>query len=138
MATATSTRRPVRVVKGANFEPKRVRKAKRKTLVRGYVGNKVADFKVEMADRAEFYRNLRLMKLQRRKVAHELRVLTDQLRALQREVASVEHRFPTVNLALVDETHDLVKDALKAASVAADEFFVFSRQPVYYIKELAA
>jgi hypothetical protein len=123
-------------VRGANFEPKRVRKAKRKALVRGYVSNKVADFKAEMADRAEFFRNLRMMKLQRRKIAHEMRVLADQLGALQREVGSVEHRHPTVDLRVVDETHDLVREALKAATVAADEFFTFSRQRIYYVKEL--
>lgn len=136
--TATRTRRPVRVVKGANFEPKRVRKAKRKALVRGYFANKKADIRTEMADRAEFFRNLRAMKMQRRKIAHEMRVLADQLRALERDVANVEHRHPTVNLAVVDQTHDVVHDAVKAATVAADEFFVFSRQRMYYVKELAA
>ncbi|UBU19231.1 hypothetical protein [Nonomuraea gerenzanensis] len=127
--------KPLRTV---NFEPKRIRKAKRKALVRGYVANKVADVRTEMQDRAEFFRNLRIMKMQRRKIAAEMAFLADDLRALQREVASVERRHPTVDLKLVDETHDLVRDALKAASVAADEYFAFSRQRIYYIKELAA
>jgi hypothetical protein len=128
----------VKPVRGANFESKRVRKAKRKALIRGYVGNKIVDVKMEAADRAEFYRNLRLVKLQRRKIAQQMRGLCDQLRALEREVAAVEHRVPTVDLRLVDETHDAVREALKAAVVAADEFFLFSRQKVYYIKETAA
>ncbi|MEU4235612.1 hypothetical protein AB0F17_66090 [Nonomuraea sp. NPDC026600] len=127
-----------RPLKAANFEPKRVRKAKRKVLIRGYVGNKMADVKIELADRSEFFRNLRLVKLQRRKIAQEMHVLADRLRALQREVASIEHRVPTVDLALVDETRELVGDALKAAAAAADEFFVFSRQRIYYVKDLAA
>lgn len=127
-----------RPLKAANFEPKRVRKAKRKVLIRGYVGNKVADVKLEMADRAEFYRNLRLMKVARRKIAREMQVLADRLRVLKTEVARVEDRIPTVNLRLADETRDLVHDAVKAATVAADEWHTFSRQRIYYIKELAA
>jgi hypothetical protein len=138
MANATRQRPPVRAVEEWNFEPRNKRKAKRKALIRGYVGNKIADVKMEAADRAEFYRNLRLMKLQRRKIASEMRVLCDQLRALAREVGNVEHRIPTVDLRVVDETHDAVKDALKAATAAADEWFVFSRQRVYYFKEGAA
>lgn len=135
---ATPNRRPIKVVRGANFEPKRVRKAKRKALIRGYLANKRADLRAERADRAEFFRNLRQMKIQRRKIAAEMRALTDRVRALQSEVATVEHRHPTVDLRLVDETRDLVKDALKSVTAAADDYFAFSRARIYYVKELAA
>lgn len=139
MATAASTKaRPVRVVKGANFEPKRVRKAKRKALVRGYLANRVADAKAEAADRAEFFRNLRMMKITRRKVAWEMGLLREQLRVLEQTVSAVERLHPNVDLRLVDETHDLVHSAYKTVAVAADEFWTFSRQRIYYVKELAA
>jgi hypothetical protein len=126
------------VLTSANFEPKRVRKQRRKALVRAYLANKRADFSAARADRAEFFRNLRLVKVQRQKIAREMRVLALTLSALQREVAAVEDREPTVDLAVVDEAHDLVRSALKAANGAADEFFLFSRQRIYYFKETAA
>jgi hypothetical protein len=136
MTAKTGQSRPIKVVRGGNFEPKRVRKAKRKALIRGYLANKVADVRTEMQDRAEFFRNLRLIKLQRREIAAEMSFLAEDLRALSREVGAVEQRYPAVDLKLVDEAHDLVLDAIKSASAAASDWFAFSRQRVYYIKEL--
>jgi hypothetical protein len=138
MATTTTRSRPVRVVEGANFEPKRVRKAKRKALIRSVIANRVAETQANFADKQEFFRNLRLMKVARRKIAYEMAVLREQLRVLEQLVGNVEHTHPTVDLKLVDETHDLVHAAHKVVAVAADQWQTFSRQRIYYVKELAA
>lgn len=137
MATPTSTKaRPVRVVKGSNFEPKRVRKAKRKALLRGMVGNTIADVRSEFEDRAEFYKNLRMIKLRRRHVAKEMQVLADMVRGLFSEVQRVENREPDFSAPSLHEAHDAVKAAVTSTSVAADEFAMFARNRVYYVKEL--
>ncbi|WP_433501830.1 hypothetical protein ACQP1K_29470 (plasmid) [Sphaerimonospora sp. CA-214678] len=137
MATPTSTKaRPIRAVKGSNFEPKRVRKAKRKALLRGMVGNTIADVRSEFEDRAEFYKNLRMIKLRRRHVAKEMQVLADMVKGLLSEVQRVENREPDFSAATLHEAHDLVKAAVTSVSVAADEFALFARNRVYYVKEL--
>lgn len=137
MATSTNTRaRPVRAVKSANFEPKRVRKAKRKALIRGVVGNAVADVRSELDDRAEFYKNLRMIKLRRRHIAKEMGVLTDMVRALLGEVQRLGNRHPDFTAPTLHEAHDLIKAAYSSTATAADEFRLFSRNRVYYVKEL--
>ena len=75
MATAKARAKPVRAVTGSNFEPKRIRKAKRKALIRAQFGNMTANVRAAAEDRAEFYRNLRTMKLKRRLIAREMRKL---------------------------------------------------------------
>lgn len=128
--------RPVRAVTGSNFEPKRVRKAKRKMLLRGQVGNLVEDVRSEYEDRAEFYRNLRMIKLRRKHVAREMTSLAEMVRALLDEVQRVETRNPDAAGAALDEARELVKTAYGSVSTAADEFKLFARNRVYYIKEL--
>lgn len=136
MATAASTRpRPVRAVGGSNFEPKRVRKARRKVLVRGMVGNIVADARMGAQDRAEFYRNLRMVKLRRRHLAKEMATLAGMVQGLRDSVQNAANRRPDLrDSAVFDEARQLVKEAYTSVSVAADEFQLFSRVRVYYIK----
>ncbi|MET8341012.1 hypothetical protein [Streptosporangium canum] len=136
MATTTAGTRPVRVVKGANFESKKVRKARRKLMIRGAVGNVIADARAAKEDRAEFYRNLRMIKLKRRHLAKEMAVLAGMTQGLLGSVQSVGNRRPEMNGGLLDETRDLVKAAYTSVSVAADEFRMFSRVRVYYVKDL--
>ncbi|MGW5266980.1 hypothetical protein ACWEQG_38905 [Microbispora sp. NPDC004025] len=138
MATPTTKTgpRPIRPVQGSNFEPKRVRKAKRKALLRGTVGNFTADVRSEFEDRAEFYKNLRMIKLRRKHVAREMRSLADMVKGLLGEVQRVEHREPDFSAPSLHEAHDLVKAAVTSVSVAADEFAMFARNRVYYVKEL--
>jgi hypothetical protein len=122
-------------VRGSNFEPKKVRKAKRKMLLRGLAGNAVADVRTEFEDRAEFYRNLRMVKLKRRKLAKEMTFLAQGLQVLRIEVSRVENRYPDFSSRLIDDARDLTKSAYVSASVAADELAVFAMRRVYYVKE---
>lgn len=135
MATATTARRPaVRAVKGSNFEPKRVRKARRKMLVRGALGNIIADANMAREDRAEFYRNLRQIKLRRRHLAREMATLADRTRDLLTSIQHVGNRYPDFKGRSLDEAREEAKAAYTSVSVAADEYRVFSRVRVYYVK----
>lgn len=135
MATKkVSTLRPAA---GANFQPKRVRKAERKKLiskksVRGVLTNKVADARLAAAERAEFYRNLRQMKLVRRKIATEMATLATMVAGLQREARRVMDRYSDVDAGLVEEAVHIVKQANAAVSTAADEMYTFSRKRVFF------
>jgi hypothetical protein len=136
VATST-TARPIRAVSGNNFEPKRVRKARRKALLRGTVGNIVADARMGAQDRAEFYRNLRMIKMRRRHLAKEMATLAGMVQGLRDSVQNVANRRPDLrDSAVLDEARQLVKAAYTSVSVAADEFRLFSRVRVYYVKEL--
>ncbi|MEV7014108.1 hypothetical protein [Streptosporangium sp. NPDC051022] len=132
MATAAKPR-PIRPV-GTNFEPKRIRKAKRKMLVRGALGNIVADARMGAEDRAEFYRNLRMIKLRRRHLAKEMATLAGMVQGLVGSVQNVGNRNPEFNARSLEEARDQVKAAYTSVSVAADEFQLFSRVRVYYVK----
>jgi hypothetical protein len=137
MATPSATKsRPVTVVKGANFEPKRVRKARRKLMVRGALGNVLADARMAKEDRAEFYRNLRQIKLKRRQLSKEMDKLAGMTEGLLRSVQHTANRHPDFNARSLDEARDLAKAAHTSVSVAADEFRVFSRVRVYYVRSL--
>jgi hypothetical protein len=135
MATENASRtRPVRVVKGSNFEPKRIRKAKRKALVKGTFGNIIADARMAKEDRVEFYRNLRMIKLRRRHLAKEMATLAGMMQGLFGSVQNVGNRHPDFDSRALDEARDVVKEAYSSVSVAADEFQMFSRVRVYYVK----
>ena len=135
MATKkVSTLRPAA---GANFQPKRERKAARKKLiskksVRGVLTNKVADARLAAAERAEFYRNLRQMKMARRKIATEMATLATMVAGLQREARRVMDRYSDVDAGLVEEAVHIVKQANAAVSTAADEMYTFSRKRVFF------
>jgi hypothetical protein len=144
MATTTAARTrsrttkptPIRPAEGTNSQPKRVRKAKRKALIRGTVGNAVMEVKTEYADRAEFYRNLRVMKIKRRLIAREM-VRLDQLASeLMGGVQHLAHRYPDFTASSFDDALALCKEARVSVSVAADEWSAFARRRVYYVKEI--
>lgn len=135
MATTTARKpRPVTVVKGSNFEPKRIRKARRKALVRGTFGNIIADARMAKEDRAEFYRNLRMIKLRRRHLAKEMATLAGMMQGLLGSVQNVGNRHPEFKARSLDEARDEAKAAFTSVSVAADEFQLFSRVRVHYVK----
>jgi hypothetical protein len=123
---------------GANFQPKRIRKQIRRGLVRGYVGNKVADARVAARERAEFYRNLRLMKMQRRKIAAQMKILATMVEGLRRAIGSVADRERDVDMALVEQAASLAKQADSSVGAAAEQFHSFSRKKIYFVQELAA
>ncbi|QWF86077.1 hypothetical protein [Amycolatopsis sp. CA-230715] len=149
MTAATARRRPsgktkARPVSGANFErrtsgsAKSVRKQVRKGLVRAAVTNKIADKRMAARERAEFYRNLRQLKMRRRKIADKMARLTVVAQGLLNEVQHVEDRYIGVDAGLVDETRMLAKAALSSVSAAADEWHTFSRKKVYFTEAVAA
>jgi hypothetical protein len=139
MSTSTSAR-PIRAVETANFEPKRVRKAKRKarakTLMRGYVGNVIADAQMEAADRAEWYRNLRLMKMRRRLLADKMAQLAADVETLKRTVDRVESRgsVPSSVRDTLDQAKAATSKAHQVVSMTAEELKIFARVRVLYVK----
>jgi hypothetical protein len=135
MANDTAAKRPVRVVKGSNFEPKRVRKAKRKALIRGVIGGGLVSLRSEYEDRAEFYRNLRMVKLRRKLLAREMTTLSEMVAGLLGEVQRIDTRNPEAAGPALDEARELVKAAHGSVSTAADEFRMFARNRIYYVKE---
>jgi hypothetical protein len=144
MAThAMSTR--VRPVSGVNFQPKRQRKATRKALVaaRGWAPNVMADWKIRSRERAEFYRNLRQIKMARRHIAAQMAVLAVLVTGLRREVGRVGDREPRdvaalLDVGLIEDACKLAKSADASVQATAEEFRAFSRRKVYYVQELAA
>ncbi|MFC7650293.1 hypothetical protein ACFQX6_65675, partial [Streptosporangium lutulentum] len=114
MATTTarkSAARPIAAVKGNNFESKSVRKARRKLLVRGAVGNVIADARMAKEDRAEFYRNLRQIKLKRRQLSKEMDKLAGMTEGLLRSVQHFANRNPEFTSRSLDEARNLAKAA---------------------------
>lgn len=139
MATATAKKKvtALRPTAKANFEPKRVRKAQRKRLIskkslRGELNNRMVDARLSAAERAEFYRNLRQLKMARRKIAAEMATLATLVAGLQREARRVGDRYDDVDAGLVDEALHVIKQANAAVSTAADEMHAFSRRRVYF------
>lgn len=137
MATATKKVSTLRPAAGANFQPKRVWKAERKKLIskkslRGALTNKVADARLAAAERAEFYRNLRQMKMARRKIATEMATLATMVAGLQREARRVMDRYSDVDAGLVEEAVHIVKQANASTATAADEMYTFSRKRVFF------
>ena len=139
-----------RPVRDANFLPKRERKVIRKGLIRAALSNRVAEARVGAAERAEFYRNLRLMKVRRRAIAKEMFVLVAMVDGLTRQVDRVGDRLdhrPTQTpeeqaaekalVAAVDEALDAGQAAERAVSAAAGEFQEFSRRKIYYTQAVA-
>ena len=126
---AAARNRPLR---DANFVPKRERKALRKSMIRAYLANRIADARNGAADRADFYRNLRLMKMRRRAIASEFSALEDMVGNLLAAVYKVADRNTEANPRLVNEAIDETKVALSSVSTAADEFHLFSRRRMYY------
>ncbi|WP_410666435.1 hypothetical protein [Amycolatopsis sp. lyj-84] len=138
-AVAPAGRSRVRgTAKGANFQPKRVRKQIRKGLIRAAVTNKIADVKVSAKERAQFYRQLRELKQRRRTIAAEFARLSTMVDGLQRGVYHVEDRYPGVSAGLLEEASLLVKTARAAVSSTADEMQAFSRRKVYFTEAVAA
>lgn len=135
VSKAATTKRPA---KGANFEPKRVRKQVRKSLVRAAVTNKVVDKKLAFKERAAFYRGLRELKMRRRRIASEFATLATMMDSLAREGNHIVDRYPGVSLGLMEEASSLVRTARIAVGVAADEMATFSRRKVYFTEAVAA
>jgi hypothetical protein len=131
---------PIRVVpagtggppeRKATFESKSARKARRKMLVRGYVKNAIDEARLNHGERAAFYKRLRVMKIRRRQIAADLRALAIELDGLVGEVRHVEDRY-RIHYGLIEEPLGLAKQAATAAGQAADEFYAFSRNKIFF------
>ena len=79
MATATAT--PLRASNRSNFQSKSERKRIRKSMIRAYVSNRVADARTASAARIDFYRRLRQMKERRILISRQLSVLASMAEA---------------------------------------------------------
>lgn len=143
MATATAT--PLRPSARANFTSKSERKRIRKSMIRAYVSNKVAEARTGAAVRADFYRKLRQMKERRLMIARQMAVLAsmveaagskactlpaladnvDAKTAAQKKVVNDLHRS-------IDETVSAGQSAAKSISGAADEMAAFAKRRIYY------
>ena len=129
---------PRRPVADANFLPKRQRKQVRKSMVRAYLANRVTEAREGARDRAEFYRNLRAIKMRRRAIAKEMQALAVTVSGLQQDLRRLEDRGVEVDLGLLDECYDLARSAVGSTHAAAAEWELFSRRRVYYTELVAA
>lgn len=118
-----------------NFSSKRARKAYRKGVIRGFGANITSDIRNAHRERMEFYRNLRTLKMRRRKIAKEMHALSQMVEYMAREVDRADERLPGGYGEYAERALGAVKEARKSVVVAADEFEMFSRQRVYFRKE---
>ena len=125
-------------LRNANFLPKRERKRIRRSLVRGYISNVWNESRVRARERADFYRNLRYIKLRRRKIAAEMAIFADMVSGLRREVVRLGDRTKDVDSSYLDEATQLVKTAEASVGAVAEEFYLFSRARVWYTEAIAS
>jgi hypothetical protein len=139
-----ATRRAVRTAaemgqpaKGANFESKSHRKARRKGLIRKL---KRGDFTLAsmantLADRRiKFYRDLRHKKIRRRRIAAEVQDLSEITQQLHRELLRLGDRVPGLDKGLHVEAVLMMKSARASLETAAEEWYGFSRRRIEYGK----
>lgn len=129
MSVVEDVARTGRPVADATFTSKRARKAYRKTL-RQVIANKIVDKGLDRREKQKYYQTLRLVKMRRRKVADELRVLSDMLGALARETARCHDRVRASNPAIVSYATETARQAASGLYATADEFAAFSRRTV--------
>jgi hypothetical protein len=106
-------------------------------MVRAAMSNWVAEKRVAAAERAEFYRNLRQMKLRRIQIAKGMRALAISVEAMQQQLRRVEDRNPTFDLKVLDEALDLGRAAVGSTEAAASEWELFARHRIYFTEVVA-
>lgn len=130
----------------ANFVSKAERKRIRKSLVRSYVSNKVADARTAAANRADFYRKLRQMKERRYLISRQMAVLAHMVEAASHKATTLpalldniaptktaaEKKTVTNLYASIDETVSAGQAAAKSVSGAAEEMHAFAKRKIYY------
>lgn len=138
MATATTPRprvakrAPAKAVPAANFASKSARQRVRKSMLRAAVSNWAAEKRMSAKERAEFYRNIRRMKLRRRMIASGMRDLAISVEAMQQQLRRVEDRHPDFDLKILDEALDLGRAAVGSTNAAAAEFELFAKRKIYF------
>lgn len=145
MAIGSTT--PLRAARGANFQSKSQRKQIRKSMVRAYVSNKVADARTAHAERVDFYRNLRRMKMLRLAISKEMFALAGMVQAASSKAAGAATLVDAVKATTpaqkkvvkdlgdsVDETVSAGQAASKSVAAVADEFAAFAKRRIYYVE----
>jgi c-di-GMP-related signal transduction protein len=148
MSTATAT--PIRAARGSNFTSKSERKRIRKSMIRAYVSNRVAEVRTGAAARAEFYRGLRQMKERRILIARQLGLLASMTDAAASKastlgalVDNVEAKTPAhkkiVNdlYSSADQTVSAGRAAAASVDGAAGEMAAFAKRRIYYTEGAA-
>ncbi|HEX6432634.1 MAG TPA: hypothetical protein VFZ87_00255 [Gemmatimonadales bacterium] len=144
MATATAT--PLRPSARSNFQSKSERKRIRKSMVRAYVSNKVADWRTASMDRADFYRKLRQMKERRVLISRQMALLAGMVEGASSKASTVPDLLVNIQTtatpaqrkavkdleASADETVSAGQTAAKSTSGAAEEMSAFARRRIYY------
>ncbi|GLZ43721.1 hypothetical protein [Actinokineospora sp. NBRC 105648] len=110
------------------------RKAERKTL-RGQLANKLADRSLDKYEKANFYKNLRLVKVRRRALADALGAVASEIGSVTRQIERVHTRVPDVGRTRIDEALDASIWARKVADESASLLHTFARQPVLQHKK---
>jgi hypothetical protein len=131
---------PIRIHETYNFQTKRQRKQFRKSLVRGYISNKLVDKSIARESRAQFYRNLRVIKQRRITIAKEFSLLSDVLHELEADLNQFQRRLAQSDLDhyLAESSLVLTRKAYAAVSAAAAELKGFSHRKVWYTEDLVA
>lgn len=119
--------KPVKV-----FSSKRARKAYRKNIIRNVVANKRADWQIRRESKREFYRRLRLMKLNRLRVASEMEDLAGELNHLRRQVVRVEDRRPAVDPRIVAVAVASIASAERAVDGLAANYRAFAKRRILH------
>jgi hypothetical protein len=145
MAAATAT--PLRPSPRSNFTSKSDRKRIRKSMVRAYVSNKVADWRTAAQDRADFYRKLRQMKERRILISRQMAVLASVVEAASSKASTLPALVEPIESNVktpaqkkvvkdlydsIDETVSAGQAAAKSVSAAAEEMAAFAKRRIYY------
>jgi hypothetical protein len=143
MSTATAT--PIRPVRGSNFTGKSERKRQRKALVNDRLNNMVADVRLGIESRADFYRRLRQMKQRRIAIARQMAVLASMVSAASSKAGTLSALIDNINAktpaqkkivnelyASVDETVSAGHAASKSVMAASEEMAAFAKRRIYY------
>ncbi len=120
-----------------NFRSKRERKQYRKGLIQGALKNKVADIQVGARQRAEFYANLRRMKLKRHEIAREFTVLADTVTDLQRDLRKAADR-KAVDPREVEEALAAVLKVRSNVGTVAEDYQRLAHKKIYFGEVAAA
>jgi hypothetical protein len=128
-ARKKSARRASRV---SRANRKRARQRGQKMSARNAMANALANGSLKRADKADFYRTLRLVKVRRHKIADRARLIETALAGLSRDVMRAVHRVPGADpnaafLALCG-----LADAATAARETAEGLHKFARARVHY------
>lgn len=118
------------------FSSKQARKKYRKGLIQGALKNKVADVRVGARQRADFYAQLRHMKLRRHEIAKEFQHLGTAVEDLQRDVRKLADR-QGVNRSGVDECVAALLKVRSNVTTVTDDYRSLAHKKIFYGEKAA-